>query len=122
MGGADAGLPLKIISVYPRCATSWGRLARLFEAAIDMFGSAPLEAQLLALLVMRHPGLFGIVGAEASCKEGCRDSRDGRYTGQSYRNLSVGPAPATTTISQDSPVYVRNRFAMPMRASVCSAA
>jgi hypothetical protein len=42
---------------------------------------------------MRQPGLFGVVGAEATCKEGCRDNRDGSYAGQ----------PATTAPSQGFP-------------------
>lgn len=94
--------------VCPRCAPSWGRLARLFEPAIDMFGGAPLEAQLLALAVMRYPGLFGIVRAEAACKDGCRGSRDSGNAGRLHNNLSVGLPPATTTISQGSPACMRN--------------
>jgi hypothetical protein len=56
---------------WSRCAPSWRRLARQFELAFGMFWSAPFEAQLLALLAMGHPRLFGIVRAEAASKEGC---------------------------------------------------
>jgi hypothetical protein len=48
----------------------WRRFARQFEAAFGMFWSATLEAQLLALLAMGHPWLFGIVLAEAARKQG----------------------------------------------------
>jgi hypothetical protein len=53
-----------------RYAPSWHRLARQFKTAIGVFRSAPLEAQLFALLVVHHPRLFGILLAEATCKQG----------------------------------------------------
>ena len=84
--------------VCPRFAPAWCRLARVLEPAVDVFGGAPLEAQLLALVVMRHPGIFGIVRAEATCNEGCRDSRDDGNPGE----------PAAATIRQGSrPAYER---------------
>jgi hypothetical protein len=83
-----------------------------------MFGSAPLEAQLLTLLVMCYPGLFGIVQAEAACKQRCGDSRDGGNAGQSHGNLSVGLPPATTTISQGSPCVRNVLAALPPRGGL----
>jgi hypothetical protein len=76
----------------------------------------------------RNPQALGPRRAARCCRhaEDGRSSlgtpRQPRYTnaGQSHGNFSVGLPPATTTISQDSPAYVRNRFAMLSRASVSS--
>jgi hypothetical protein len=68
-----------------------------------MFWSAPLEAQLLALLVMRHPWFFGIVRAGAARKQGSLDSRYRNNANQSHGNLPTGPLLTTTTFSQGSP-------------------
>lgn len=103
--------------VCPGFAPSRRRLAHLLESATDMFGSAPLEAQLLAFLVMRHPGLFGIIRAEAASKQECRDSPDGNNA-ESHGNLSVGLPPANHHDQSRSPAWARNdvdRSAAPRR-------
>lgn len=74
-----------------RYAPSWRRLAREFETAIAVFWSAPLEAQLFAFLVMRHPRLFGIVLTEAAGKQGSRNSRDSDNASQPHAKLQAGP-------------------------------
>jgi hypothetical protein len=47
----------------------WCRFAGQFDAAFVMFWSAPREAQLLALLAIRHPWFLGIVRAGAARKQ-----------------------------------------------------
>jgi hypothetical protein len=68
-----------------------------------MFWSAPLEAQLPALLVMRHPWFFGRIRAGATRKEGGGDSRYRNNANQPHGNLPTGPLLTTTTVGQGSP-------------------
>jgi hypothetical protein len=55
-----------------------------------MFRGAPFEAQLLALLVTRHPGLVAIVGAQADFEQRSRDNSDYKNGSQSHGNLPAG--------------------------------